>query len=103
MSNPIAEIFTKSLPSILGAKAEHIFSEQHEQKFKAAIDVWDLEAYLYILDTATVVTRIENKKDELWGHGAGLPSSSRVPSRPAGASDSGPVHAQEFMAGAVTV
>jgi hypothetical protein len=55
------------------------------------VDVWDLQTYLDILDTANVVTRIENKKDELWGNGAGLPSSSRVLSRPAEASDSGPV------------
>jgi hypothetical protein len=45
----------------------HIFLEQHEPKFKAAVYAWDLDMYLDVLDTANVVTRIDNKKDELCG------------------------------------
>jgi hypothetical protein len=44
-----------------------IFLEQHEPKAKAAVDARELETYLDILDTAYVITRIDNKKEEFWG------------------------------------
>jgi hypothetical protein len=44
-----------------------IFLEQHEPKAKAVVEAWDFETYLDILDTANVITRIDNKKEELWG------------------------------------
>jgi hypothetical protein len=44
-----------------------IFLEQHDPKAKTTVDAWDLETYLDIMDTAHVITRIDTKKDELWG------------------------------------
>ncbi len=45
------------------------FMLQHETGTPSAARVarWDLEEYLDVMDTAVVVTRIDTKKDELWG------------------------------------
>ena len=45
------------------------FMRQHETGtgFANRVARWDLEEYLDVMDTAVVVSRIDNKKDDLWG------------------------------------
>ena len=62
----VTEVHTALQPYFRDYQA---FMRQHETgtAFAARVARWDLEEYLDVMDTAVVVTRIDTKKEELWG------------------------------------